>query len=102
MSAQHTPGPWEWDESGYTLRASKPDPQRHAVHTILEVENWSYGFLGAPLAAALAESEGNKRLITAAPELLAALVALLNDQYRMGQTVAMARTAIAKATGSAA
>lgn len=68
----HTPGPWHW-VTAYALRPTNPDPRRGSVHTILEVEHWSYGFMASDIKQTLAEGEANARLIAAAPDLLAAL-----------------------------
>ena len=70
-SASHTPGPWKWD--GYSLRPVNPDPDTHAVHTILEVDNFAYGFIASELAATIAEDNANRALIEAAPTMLDAL-----------------------------
>ncbi len=67
-SAMHTPGPWKWD--GYSLRPVNPDPDAHAVHTILEVDNFAYGFIASELAATIAEDNANRALIEAAPVML--------------------------------
>lgn len=69
-SAKHTPGPWGWN--GYALRPANPNPDLHAVHTILEVENFAYGFVCSDRDATAAEDDTNRRLIAAAPELLEA------------------------------
>lgn len=103
-SATHTPGPWKWD--GYSLRPVNPDPDAHAVHTILEVDNFAYGFIASELSATIAEDNANRALIEAAPDLLASLQDALKivDAYRRasggdGDITAMnARAAIAKAT----
>ncbi len=103
----HTPGPWKWD--GYSLRPVNPDPDAHAVHTILEVDNFAYGFIASELAATIAEDNANRALIEAAPDLLASLREALKivDAYRRvsggdGDITAMnARAAIAKATAKA-
>lgn len=70
-SAMHTPGPWKWD--GYSLRPASPDPDTHAVHTILEVDNFAYGFIASELSATIAEDNANRALIEAAPVMLDAL-----------------------------
>lgn len=69
--AKHTPGPWKWD--GYSLRPENPNPDAHAVHTILEVDTFAYGFVDSDLAATTAECAANRALIEAAPDLLDAL-----------------------------
>lgn len=103
-SGNHTPGPWKWD--GYSLRPVELNPDAHAVHTILEVDTFAYGFVDSDLAATLAEDAANRALIEAAPDLLASLRDALKivDAYRRvsggdGDITAMnARAAIAKAT----
>lgn len=102
--AKHTPGPWKWD--GYSLRPVELNPDAHAVHTILEVDTFAYGFVDSDLAATLAEDAANRALIEAAPDLLSSLREALKivDAYRRvsggdGDITAMnARAAIAKAT----
>lgn len=66
--AKHTPGPWKWD--GYSLRPAELSPDAGAVHTILEVDTFAYGFVDSDLAATTAEDAANRALIEAAPELL--------------------------------
>jgi len=72
-----TPGPWRWD--GYSLRPANPNPDAHAVHTILEAEHLAWGFAGSDLAACLAEDVANRHLIAAAPDLYEALADLLDQ-----------------------
>ena len=85
-TAQHTPGPWE-------------------AHADLSVRT-SDGRKVARCSATLGKYEfeaPNARLIAAAPELLATLQFLLNDDAVMlGYHKPAIRAAIAKATGSAA
>ena len=64
----HTTGPWKWD--GYSLRPASPDPDAHAVHTILEVDNFAYGFIASEVSATIAEDNANRALIEAAPVML--------------------------------
>ena len=107
MSATHTPGPWRVKQTGFTYFRDL---------TILG-EDW-HGE-ETPVAAALvrnalhpygradkarAEIEANARLIAAAPELLEALQAMLDEVADTG-TVSMltgrkASAAIARATGN--
>ena len=93
----HTPGPWTIDEDGdtnvmgETIAIGILDPQGHRVG---EAD-------GRDLS--LPEAEANARLIAAAPELLAALVALLplsetRDGHLYGSEFVAADAAIAKAT----
>lgn len=97
MTTQHTPGPW-------TRKRAIPDDD-----TISRLV-----FAGDDLIATVHDLDGagheafaNARLISAAPELLEALRAMLatvHDEERDDATVAAvaaARAAIAKATGEA-
>lgn len=100
--AKHTPGPWTWD--GYSLRPANPDPDQHAVHTIIDAEHIGWGFVCSDLRITTAESNANLALIAAAPELLTALEALCGlAEFRgghlneYGAAVAAARAVIAKA-----
>jgi hypothetical protein len=105
--ASHTPGPWTWD--GYSLRAAAPNPDNHAVHTIIDAECIGWGFVAADPTATRAESTGNLALIAAAPELLeaahAAEAVLGKQKWLEGSTdpeagaLRQLRAAIAKATG---
>ena len=70
MSAQHTPGPWQWE--GHTLAPVNRNPDTSAVHSILDAEG-GYGFLGSDHKQTLAELDADRLLIAAAPDLLAAL-----------------------------
>ena len=82
MSA-HTPGPWVWNESQHYLSPANPDPERSAVHTILDVGYGGTGFIGSDPAATSRELAANYALIRAAPDLYDAVVkaeALLSRQ----------------------
>lgn len=101
-----TPGPWHWD--GRCLLPDVPNPDGSAVHTILDSEGDTYGYLMSDWRATHAESEGNHRLIAAAPELLEALqiaedfMSGFEDdetQTGMGVKLAIIRAAICRATG---
>lgn len=109
-SARHTPGPWEWDKHGYSLRPVEPDPDVSNLHTIIDREYGAWGFLGKDLDAVLAEDAANRRLIASAPELLDALQiaeefmsGFEGDELQpgIGLQLHIIRAAIAKATGSA-
>ncbi len=65
--SRHTPGPWRWE--GRTLRPASPDPERSAVHSILDADG-GYGFICSDLEETLAELDADRRLIVAAPMLL--------------------------------
>ena len=62
--SKHTPGPWEVEANGVTVRQQK---KRYAMKICRAWE----------IYMARSEREANARLIAAAPELLAALKALL-------------------------
>lgn len=116
MSA-HTPGPWRYEAGGghayNSIRGSDsvqtngwPEPRggvRNASYSDLVCENLGDVSLPGPAA--------NARIIAAAPELLAALIALLahaapvvemgsdpDDPFPDPDYIAQARAAIAKAT----
>lgn len=103
----HTPGPWVWD--GNDLRPSEYDPDNSSVHTILMREG-GCGYLGSSWRKTLRELDADYALIAAAPELLAALQALVqhhaaNDadgSLATSPHLAAALAAIAKATGACA
>lgn len=110
---KHTKGPWMWD--GHGLRPINPSPDESRVHTILEVENFAYGFAihgrsREALDATMAEDAANRSLIAAAPELLEALRQITHADHSIyddtktavDDLVCIARAAIAKATGGAA
>lgn len=110
MSARHTPGPWQWNETRHFLRAAEPDPDTSSVHTILDVEYGYTGYLGSERDATRAEGEANFDLIEAAPLLLAALQGAVdlygkpggprNAPGEPGTWIEQARAAIASATGA--
>ena len=86
MSTQHTPGPWQYKRTS----------------------GFDYGSTAywVPGICTNIDTEANARLIAAAPELLEALKAVLDNPYREGtasheRVKDIARAAIAKATGGA-
>ena len=100
MSQQHTPGPWTVDGQHYDYYAS------------FSVKAGGRGVcaISSNIKRPGAESAANARLIAAAPDLLAALQAMV-DAYQQHFDVMpvawqtydyIARAAIAKATGGAA
>jgi hypothetical protein len=103
----HTPGPWVWDHN--RLRPAVPDPDSSSVHTVLE-RGGGYGYLNSNWRKTLRELDADYTLIAAAPELLAALQALVqhhaaNDadgSLAASPHLAAALAAIAKATGAPA
>jgi hypothetical protein len=81
--SKHTPGPW----------AIRQDPKAGPLY------NWNVGIDGRPqywIQVAVC-SEHDARLISAAPELLAACLEVAQGYTTRGSE--MARAAIAKATG---
>lgn len=98
MNTQHTPGPWEWDESGYVLRPVTPT--RYSV--ICELE--SRGRVTrcetkADIDAMEAEGDANRRVMAAAPILLEHLQHAVRFFDQLTKVDAdRYRAAIAKAT----
>lgn len=108
-NASYTPGPWIWDDN--RLMPAQPDPDRSAVHSILDA-NGGYGFIGSDWRDTCAELDADRSLIAAAPDLLHALQRLhacmqaqdldaeadrpTEDDYKA--CMAAAAAAIAKAT----
>lgn len=70
MSSRHTPGKWVWN--GHALQPQTHDHTKGAVHTILEVETFAWGYLDSDRQATRLEDEANRAVIAAAPELLEA------------------------------
>jgi len=68
---RYTKGPWSWN--GDRLRATVPDPDVSATHTIIDGDGHSWGFCWADHDDVNAEYEGNRRLMAASPELFEAL-----------------------------
>ena len=111
MSAQHTPGPWvaEFDGDWWMVLTKAEHPidefwgPAQAPVVDLHHGGYDYSELG------LGTISGNARLIAAAPELLAALEALVEGVDRLlgkpepyecdDGALAAARAAILKATG---
>jgi len=93
-ATKHAPGPW-------TCRAN-PEPDGRIAYWI-DGPDWMGNEGGAPIADVRdlgARSEAYARLIAAAPDLLAALDALVNcNPDDAGPLLNDARAAIAKATG---
>lgn len=99
MTAQHTPGPWSAHHHEST--------DTYTVH----VEGRSWESWGVAHVGYTKEDDANARLIAAAPELLEALIAVVNmPDYDGSISTSVvrrnakhaARAAIAKATGGAA
>jgi len=94
MSTQHTPGPWWTTPSGIRDRggyiAHTKDVQRYPG------QDERYAF-------EVAQREADKRLIAAAPDLLAALQFVMSAHgEQLDAAFAQAQEAIAKATGATA
>lgn len=91
----HTPGPWQWVDRGGWFALLAANGTRVADDGSAADE---YGRKIDPEDKG--ESGANARLIAAAPELLAALVELVESNGEHG--LKEARDAIAKATGEGA
>ena len=103
----HTPGPWTFTETTGTelliVAGHYPGPNHHQIASVTNPD-----FTCGPFPVDFA----NARLLAAAPELLAALRALVNGRVRISDKtndmlsehdskVIAARTAIARAEGKA-
>jgi hypothetical protein len=99
--SKHTPGPW----------VVTPHPDQNVdVFAVGEVTDEAFQY-GLSHTICYQNAEANARLIAAAPELLEALTRLeaelVEDKYGegyeplQGENMALARSAIAKATGEA-
>jgi len=110
MSAQHTPGPWL-----HLHRKGSDGMYRTEVfseeHGVIATCNWVPKHLGNGITVTYREA--NARLIAAAPEMLAALQAVLaeidepdrphsTDSWLPSHLVHQVRAAIAKVEGGAA
>ncbi|HCL3801970.1 TPA: hypothetical protein N2B48_006062 [Pseudomonas aeruginosa] len=84
---KHTPGPWCQDKWGSLMTEGGQDVLLRGITTI-----------SAGSDERIAEAEANTRLISAAPELLEALVALVECKQTTPELWEAARAAIAKAT----
>ncbi len=88
--AQHTPGPWEVD--GMAIVGGGQD-----ICYMGELAQWSGGTPNV-----LPNSDANALLISAAPDLLKALMAIIKSGHAISQPLRWAaEEAIAKATGAA-
>ncbi len=105
---KHTPGPWAWSDAGTRLVATGHLsgayifwPRNIGGESDARQDGWASA-LGSPDTTD-EESEANARLISAAPELLAALESVVkSSQFDIrDDDLAAARAAIAKATGAA-
>lgn len=99
MTTQHTPGPWHkgiGNGEGFVFSDSGRTRLEEGGTTLYSVAQVNRGWNDL-------EDEANARLISAAPELLAALEGLLNalPSATTHPAIKAARAAIAKATGEA-
>lgn len=115
--SRHTPGPWNihplYDNGPYLVSSEEyGDTWQHMNIAVAAGEKLigevSYctrkePFRGSPRVDDVEEARANARLMVAAPELLAALVALANEHSidSIEPHVVAARAAIAKAKGGA-
>ncbi len=94
MSAKFTPGPWSVDPSRSTISSEAVTDL-----AILNMGSLRYSWGGSDFLTE-AHREANARLISAAPDLLEALKAVLAEARGVNKAVTdAARAAIAKATG---
>lgn len=108
MSAKHTPGPWAHDTSGHPAPDVRAASGRAIAHTWMVCSSTPKSASGYQARAD--EDRANARLISAAPDLLAALQSvvrqiepLLDKQgFAYCGAIQSARKAIAQATGEAA
>lgn len=104
MQKQHTPGPWVVTAVG-SCHGIHPAASENERDDICRITPHNYHPDGWP--AAKVEAEANARLIAAAPDLLAALQALVGEadlgeidhEDETRRLLDVARAAIAKATG---
>lgn len=82
MTSKHTPGPWRVESIKRNLSGTNPmfKQWRHTVETAHPNEKLQFQIV----ELFGKESEGNARLIAAAPELLEALENLLSGQIEWG------------------
>lgn len=101
MTTQHTPGPWAVTTVGscHGIHPAASDNERDDICRVVPHNYHPDGW-----QAAKGEAEANARLISAAPELLAAIEGLLNalPSATTHPAIKAARAAITKATGEAA
>ncbi len=100
----HTPGPWTYSVTNEgnigskdKVRVEGPDGHIAIACRIMKSERNTFGPVG--VHRNLPEVKANARLIAAAPELLAALTALVLYQSEKSPAFIQAQAAIAKAEG---
>ena len=76
-------------------------PEISSVHTILS-PNGAFGYLGSFSKDTEIESDANRLLIAAAPEMLQAIHDALNNLPADGECAEFLHTVVAKATGAVA
>jgi len=98
MTRQHTSGPWKVEQI-----ATNRHGYEWPVYTVRSCrENQCLAVVGEVDRATSPDNEANARLIAAAPDLLAALIAcqtIINREAPDGHIAYSMRAAIAKATG---
>lgn len=100
--SEHTPGPWRVDPEHW---GDVQDANGHEICAVFDEndqgEQWK---IGGTITATTREGWANARLIAAAPDLLAALEAIMNARWRpegmSEENADRARAAIARATGA--
>jgi hypothetical protein len=103
---QHTPGPWKFNQP-YIVKANS-DPNGSCGDSVIAITSNTVSHVRFAADVASFEDAANVRLISAAPELLAACEALWTAQSRLAGNLPtwfnfaadQARAAIAKAKGS--
>lgn len=93
MTAKHTPGPWEHLGQG-DIVGTENDPLNQCVGSV--------DVCSVYLRTVMGRTEANARLIAAAPELLNALIMVLDDPNALDgrpRTYEIVCKAIVKATG---
>lgn len=89
MEGKHTPGPWEKSHHQHGIAVGTPNAWQYVAHNFdkppyegdLAEEYGIYPPLGESGPVAIVAGENNARLIAAAPDLLAACEAALEELY---------------------
>ncbi len=101
----YTPGPWGYDETTLSICRLIVTVEDVQTFQVSPDANHSHAVAYIPCDVQRVEQEANARLITAAPELLAALKSMVQDDDRLyygrqpNPDTHGARAAIAKAEG---
>jgi hypothetical protein len=94
----HTPGPWSYGNGFEACDPEDQEAQRKLHPDWREIfSSWSADYKRMFISGHVGEA--NARLIAAAPELLEALIAAVENRADDAYWIAQARSAIAKATG---